>query len=91
MSDRDAPLRAQIIAICQALDMAGMVPNKSGNVSCRSVGGFLITPAGVPYRDLTPRDIFELAVDVERLFDLLALGDVEVDPVEAHRRSVGEG
>jgi L-fuculose-phosphate aldolase len=65
MSDRDTPLRAQIIAICQALDVAGMVPNKSGNVSCRSVGGFLITPAGVPYADLTPRDILELAVDGE--------------------------
>lgn len=63
MSDRDTPLRAQVIAICQALDAAGMVPNKSGNVSCRSAGGFLITPAGVPYSDLTPRDIVELAVD----------------------------
>jgi L-fuculose-phosphate aldolase len=63
MSDRDTPLRAQVIAICQALDAAGMVPNKSGNVSCRSAGGFLITPAGVPYSDLTPRDIVELAVE----------------------------
>jgi len=65
MSDRDTPLRAQVIAICQALDAAGMVPNKSGNVSCRSAGGFLITPAGVPYSDLTPHDIVELAVDGE--------------------------
>ena len=63
MSATDAQLRAQIISITQALDDAGLVPNKSGNVSCRSAGGFLITPAGVPYRDLTPADIVELPVD----------------------------
>jgi len=39
------------------------VPNKSGNVSCRSAGGFLITPAGVPYRELKPGDLVELAVE----------------------------
>jgi len=65
MSDRETPLRAQIIAICQALDAAGMVPNKSGNVSCRSAGGFLITPAGKPYRDLAPDDLVELPVHGE--------------------------
>lgn len=65
MPDGDATLRAQIIAISQALDAAGMVPNKSGNVSGRSAGGFLITPSGVPYRELAPRDLVELAVDGE--------------------------
>jgi L-fuculose-phosphate aldolase len=44
----------ELIAVAQALDAAGLMPNKSGNVSCR-VGPecFLITPAAVPYRDLT--------------------------------------
>ena len=65
MSDEDARLRQQVIATSQALDAAGLVPNKSGNVSCRSHGGFLITPAGVPYCDLEPRDIVELAVSGE--------------------------
>lgn len=60
MSDGDATLRERIIAISQALDAAGLVPNKSGNVSCRSAGGFLITPAGKPYRDLAPGDLVEL-------------------------------
>ena len=32
--------RDEIIAVTHALDAAGMVPNKSGNVSCRSAGGF---------------------------------------------------
>jgi L-fuculose-phosphate aldolase len=63
MAEAGARLRAQVIAISQALDAAGMVPNKSGNVSCRSSGGFLITPAGVPYRKLAPGDVVELRVD----------------------------
>ena len=56
---------AAIIAVSQSLDAAGLVPNKSGNVSCRSAGGFLITPAGVPYRDLVSGDLVELPVTGE--------------------------
>lgn len=65
MSDGDVLLRARVIAISQALDAAGLVPNKSGNVSCRSSHGFLITPSGMPYRDLTPGDLVELPVHGE--------------------------
>lgn len=65
MSDSDASLRTRIIAISQSLDAAGLVPNKSGNVSCRTAGGFLITPAGKPYRELTPGDLVELPVHGE--------------------------
>jgi L-fuculose-phosphate aldolase len=65
MADGDASLRARIITISQALDAAGLVPNKSGNVSCRSPGGFLITPAGKPYRDLAPGDLVELPAQGE--------------------------
>jgi L-fuculose-phosphate aldolase len=57
---RDVALREQIVALTQSLDSAGLVPNKSGNVSARVEHGFLITPAGVPYRDLTPGQIVEL-------------------------------
>ena len=62
MSDGDASLRTRIITISQALDAAGLVPNKSGNVSSRSASGFLITPAGKPYRELVPGDLVELPV-----------------------------
>ena len=65
MSNGDASLRTRIITVTQALDAAGLVPNKSGNVSCRSAGGFLITPAGKPYRDLAPGDLVELPVHGE--------------------------
>ena len=59
MSQDESHTRTEIIAVAQALDAAGLVPNKSGNVSCRSANGFLITPAGVPYRELVPADIVE--------------------------------
>ena len=55
--------RGEIIAVTHALDAAGMVPNKSGNVSCRVVGGFAITPAGIPYRELVPAHIVTLPLD----------------------------
>src|SRR5512135_3689127 len=65
MSDGDASLRTRIITVSQSLDAAGLVPNKSGNVSCRTAGGFVITPAGKAYRDLTPGDLVELPVHGE--------------------------
>lgn len=58
-----AALCEEIVALTQSLDAAGLVPNKSGNVSARVEHGFLVTPAGVPYRDLTSPQIVELAAD----------------------------
>ena len=55
--------REEIIAVTLALDDAGMVPNKSGNVSCRIPEGFAITPAGIPYRELLPRHIVKVPLD----------------------------
>lgn len=52
--------RREVIAVAQALDAAGLVPNKSGNVSCRVAEGFAITPAGIPYRELVPAHIVTL-------------------------------
>ena len=53
-------VRREIIGVSQALDAAGLMPNKSGNVSCRTAAGFLITPSGVPYAELTPAQLVEL-------------------------------
>jgi L-fuculose-phosphate aldolase len=58
-------IRAEIIRVSQELDAAGLVPNKSGNVSSRVADGYLITPAGIPYRDLTPDQIVALALGGE--------------------------
>jgi L-fuculose-phosphate aldolase len=54
-------IREEIVTLTQALALAGLVPNKSGNVSARVEDGFLITPAGVPYRDLTPVQIVAMS------------------------------
>jgi len=57
--------RNEVLAAAQALDAAGLVPNKSGNVSCRTPGGFLITAAGVPYREMTAEQVVALTLDGE--------------------------
>jgi L-fuculose-phosphate aldolase len=58
-----AAARAEILRVAQALDRAGMMPSKSGNVSVRVGDGFLITPATLPYAETTPGDLVELGPD----------------------------
>ena len=52
--------RAAIVATAQAMERAGLAPNRSGNVSCRFDGGLLITPSGVPYAEMCAADIVAL-------------------------------
>jgi len=63
MSDIRIELRHEIVAVSRALDGAGLMPNKSGNVSCRVPGGFLITPSGVPYGQLDAGQVVDLTAD----------------------------
>jgi L-fuculose-phosphate aldolase len=59
----DAKLRAGIIATALAMNGAGINRGKSGNVSARADGGFLITPSGLPYDETQPADIVHVAAD----------------------------
>jgi L-fuculose-phosphate aldolase len=59
MTAGQVDVREEIVAASRALDEAGLVPNKSGNVSCRLPGGFLVTPSGIPYRELEPGQVVE--------------------------------
>jgi len=59
MKARSTDVRKEIVATSHELDAAGLVPNKSGNLSCRLPSGFLITPSGVPYRTLEPAQLVE--------------------------------
>lgn len=59
----EAATREELLRIAQALDLAGMMPSKSGNVSCRAGDGFLITPAGLPYAKTGPDDLVRTALD----------------------------
>lgn len=63
--DDEAPLRAAIVRIAQAMDQAGFCPSKSGNVSARLGDGLLITPSGLPYAAMEPQDLIGLSLDGE--------------------------
>lgn len=63
----EAALRAEIVAIAQAMDRAGFAPSKSGNVSARLGDGFLITPSGLPYARMTPGDLVAMSLEGETL------------------------
>ena len=54
-----------LVSVAQSLDAAGLMPNKSGNVSCRREDGFVITPAGVPYRELEEDRLAHVRWDAE--------------------------
>ena len=57
-------MREEIVRAARALDALGFMPGKSGNLSCRAPsGGFLITPSGLPYAEMGPGDLVEVAAD----------------------------
>jgi len=56
----DNELRNEIITITRLFNETGMSVGTSGNLSARAREGFLITPTGVPYEDMTPDDIIEM-------------------------------
>jgi L-fuculose-phosphate aldolase len=56
-------LRADIVAVGRALRTRGLTTGRSGNVSARVDGGFLITPSGVAYEGMTPDDIVLVPAD----------------------------
>jgi L-fuculose-phosphate aldolase len=53
-------LRREVIDVARRTEMTCLTQGTSGNVSARSSGGFLITPTGVKYDELQPRDMVEL-------------------------------
>lgn len=58
MPPADTPaLREDLIAGARRLVSSGLTRNTSGNISHRVVGGFLVTPTGMPYDTLQPEDI----------------------------------
>jgi len=59
----DAETREAVLAAALKMSRDGLSPQKSGNVSGRSATGMLITPSGVPYEELAPGDLVEVALD----------------------------
>ena len=56
-------LRKAIIATCLTMSQRGLSPGRSGNVSARFGSGMLITPTGMAYEDLEPKDIVFVDAD----------------------------
>jgi len=58
-SDKGAQTKARraVIETALAMSRSGLSPGRSGNVSCRWGGGMLITPTGMAYEDIGPRDV----------------------------------
>lgn len=50
-------LRKAVAATALAMSRSGLSPGRSGNVSARFGGGMLITPTGLAYEDIGPKDI----------------------------------
>ena len=63
MAEAASSLRARVIAAARDLAATGLSPQMSGNVSARHGDAILITPSGVPYTELSPDDISEIAMD----------------------------
>jgi len=60
-------LRVRIIEAARRMNASGMNQGRSGNVSARVEGGFLVTPTGVPYEELNPPDLVFMRRDGERV------------------------
>ncbi|QJR16039.1 5-(methylthio)ribulose-1-phosphate aldolase [Usitatibacter palustris] len=50
-------LRLQVVEAARRMNASGINQGKSGNLSVRTEGGFLVTPTGVPYERLVPEDL----------------------------------
>ena len=55
--DAEKIARRAVIDTALAMSRSGLSPGRSGNVSCRWKGGMLITPTGMAYEDIRPRDV----------------------------------
>ncbi|MFA5950322.1 MAG: class II aldolase/adducin family protein [Hyphomicrobium sp.] len=55
--------RRGVIETALAMSRSGLSPGRSGNVSCRFDDGMLITPTGLAYEEIRPRDVVYVAPD----------------------------
>ena len=63
MSAEESRLRREVVATAKALATRGLTHGKSGNVGVRFGRGFLVTPSGFPYEEMTPADVVAMTFD----------------------------
>lgn len=56
-------VRQGIVRTCREMNHTGLNQGTSGNLSHRVAEGMLITPTSMPYDDMGPKDIVEMAFD----------------------------
>jgi L-fuculose-phosphate aldolase len=56
-------LRNELVATAKRMSALGLTPGMSGNASVRGERGLLVTPSGMPYDELGPDDMVQLADD----------------------------
>ena len=56
-------LRSELVSTARRMHELGLAPGTSGNVSVRCGNGFLVTPTGIPYTELSPDDLVMLDAD----------------------------
>ena len=66
MTPLERGLRVRIIEAGRRMNALGINQGKSGNVSVRIAGGFLVTPTGVAYDRLNPPDLVFMRRDGQR-------------------------
>jgi len=66
MSPEERGLRVRVINAARRMNASGINQGRSGNVSVRIEGGFLVTPTGVPYESLNVADLVFMRADGER-------------------------
>jgi L-fuculose-phosphate aldolase len=63
VSSNERSLREEIVANGLKLTPSGLSQGTSGNLSIRFGEGFLVTPSGVPYGEVTPDDVVYVRMD----------------------------
>jgi L-fuculose-phosphate aldolase len=66
MTPGERGLRVRIIEAARRMNASGINQGRSGNVSARVEGGFLVTPTGVPYESLNMADLVFMRRDGQR-------------------------
>jgi L-fuculose-phosphate aldolase len=66
MTPGERGLRVRIIEAARRMNASGINQGRSGNVSARIEGGFLVTPTGVPYESLNLADLVFMRRDGQR-------------------------
>lgn len=66
MTPGERGLRVRVIEAARRMNASGMNQGRSGNVSVRVEGGFLVTPTGVPYESLNLPDLVFMRRDGQR-------------------------